>query len=58
MDGLAAAVPAFQGISYPKLAEVSEQWPIIGRSDLYYGGTSYQNSQGLGVPLGLVNKKA
>lgn len=58
MDKLAALVPQFQGISYPKLAEVSEQWPIIGRSDLYYGGTSYQNSQGLGVPLGFDNKKA
>jgi NADH-quinone oxidoreductase subunit G len=52
MDRMAAAAPAFAGLSYGKLAEVSEQWPIIGRADLYYGGTSYQNSQGLGVHLG------
>ncbi|KAF0106096.1 MAG: NADH-quinone oxidoreductase subunit G [Anaerolineaceae bacterium] len=58
MDKLAAAVPAFADITYGKLAETTEQWPIIGRADLYYGGTSYQNSQGLGVPLGRENKKA
>jgi NADH-quinone oxidoreductase subunit G len=51
MDKLAAAVKSFTGISYTKLSEVSDQWPIIGRSDLHYGGTSYHNSQGLGVHL-------
>ncbi len=45
------AVPAFEGLTYQKLAEVHEQWPMIGRSDLYYGGTGYENSQGLGVQL-------
>jgi NADH-quinone oxidoreductase subunit G len=30
---------------------VHEQWPIIGRADLYYGGTTYENKQGLGVQL-------
>jgi NADH-quinone oxidoreductase subunit G len=30
---------------------VVEQWPIVGREDLYYGGTTYENSQGLGVQL-------
>jgi NADH-quinone oxidoreductase subunit G len=58
MDKIAASIPAFTGITYGKLAEVTEQWPIIGRSDLYYGGTSYQNSQGLGVHLGLAGDKA
>ena len=48
---LCAKVPAFAGLSYRLLAQVSEQWPLIGRSDLYYGGTSYENSQGLGVQL-------
>jgi NADH-quinone oxidoreductase subunit G len=41
----------FKGLSYRKLAEVSEQWPIVGRGDLYYGGTTYENSQGLGIQL-------
>ncbi len=41
----------YEALSYQKLAEVSEQWPIIGRDDLYYGGTGYKNDQGLGVQL-------
>jgi NADH-quinone oxidoreductase subunit G len=53
MDKIAATVQAFSGISFGKLAETTEQWPIIGRNDLYYGGTSYQNVQGLGVHLGI-----
>lgn len=52
-DRLAARVPAFQGMSYRLLAQVTEQWPIIGRSDLFYGGTSYENAQGLGMHLAL-----
>jgi NADH-quinone oxidoreductase subunit G len=58
MDRMAVIVPSFKGISYEKLVEVQEQWPIIGRADLYYGGTSYQNTQGLGVHLGHPVKKA
>jgi len=50
---LAIKVPAFKGLSYRLLAQVSEQWPIIGRNDLYFGGTSYANAQGLGVHLSL-----
>lgn len=50
---LAVKVPAFKGLSYRQLAQVSEQWPIVGRNDLYYGGTSYANAQGLGVQLSL-----
>jgi NADH-quinone oxidoreductase subunit G len=38
-------------LSYAWLSEVVEQWPIVGRGDLYYGGTGYENSQGLGVQL-------
>jgi len=45
------ALPVFQGVTYPELAKVEPQWPIIGREDLYYGGTSYENTQGLGVQL-------
>jgi NADH-quinone oxidoreductase subunit G len=48
---LADKVPAFKGMSYRQLAQVTEQWPIIGRSDLYYGGACYANAQGLGVHL-------
>lgn len=48
---IASEIPLYQGLSYPRLAEVEEQWPPVGRSDLYYGGTAYDNRQGLGVAL-------
>jgi len=50
-DFLAATVKSFDGLDYAKLAEVTEQWPIVGRGDLYYGGTTYENTQGLGAQL-------
>jgi NADH-quinone oxidoreductase subunit G len=50
-ERLAASVKDFAGLSYARLAEVSEQWPVVGRGDLYYGGTTYENTQGLGVQL-------
>jgi predicted molibdopterin-dependent oxidoreductase YjgC len=48
---LAAATEAYKDLDYGKLAEVEPQWPIIGRLDVYYGGATYDNSQGLGVQL-------
>ena len=48
---LAGSLPQFAGLTYPRLSETTEQWPIIGRADLFYGGTSYDNHQGLGVQL-------
>ncbi|TLN28529.1 hypothetical protein FDZ74_00495, partial [bacterium] len=51
MEQISREVPAYAGLTYQKLAEVQEQWPIIGRSDMYYGGTGYENKQGLGVQL-------
>ncbi len=53
MDKIAATVKTFAGISYRKLAETVEQWPLVGRGDMYYGGTTYENKQGLGVQLAL-----
>ncbi|MBI4760965.1 MAG: NADH-quinone oxidoreductase subunit NuoG [Chloroflexota bacterium] len=50
-DILAASVKSFEGLTYAKLAEVRPQWPIVGRSDLYYGGTTYENTQGMGAQL-------
>jgi NADH-quinone oxidoreductase subunit G len=51
MDQIANQVPDYAGLSYYQLAQVTEQWPIVARADLYYGGTSYENKQGLGVQL-------
>jgi NADH-quinone oxidoreductase subunit G len=53
---IAKAVPAYAGLTYQELAKVEPQWPDIGGQDFYgrnyyYGGTSYENSQGLGVQL-------
>ena len=33
------------------LARVEKQWPDVGGRDLYYGGTTYENRQGLGAHL-------
>ena len=54
MTRIASHIPAFAELGsnpYRKLSEVEPQHPIMGRSDLYYGGTTYENSQGLGLQL-------
>jgi len=51
LPGLCAEIPRYENITYQKLAETTEQWPIVGRGDLYYGGTGYENKQGLGIQL-------
>jgi NADH-quinone oxidoreductase subunit G len=43
--------PTFASITYDRLAEVVPQWPIVGRGDMYYGGTTYQNRSGMGIQL-------
>jgi NADH-quinone oxidoreductase subunit G len=48
---LADSVKSFEGLNYAGLAEVKPQWPIVGRGDMYYGGTTYENTMGLGVHL-------
>ena len=48
---LANSVEAFNELSYEALAQVRDQWPLVGRSDLYYGGTTYENTKGMGVQL-------
>jgi NADH-quinone oxidoreductase subunit G len=48
---LSADNPSFAGLNYDRLSEVVPQWPIVGRGDMYYGGTTYQNRSGMGVQL-------
>ena len=48
---MVADQPSFASLDYARLAEIKSQWPIVGRGDLYYGGTSYENKDGLGVQL-------
>jgi NADH-quinone oxidoreductase subunit G len=51
MEDIAAQVPDYADVSYENISSVVEQWPIIGREDVYYGGTTYDNGQGLGYQL-------
>ncbi len=44
----------FQTVSFKALGATHEQWPLVGRNEVYYGGTGYENSFGLGVILPLV----
>lgn len=48
---MAETITNYAGLTYPKISAVRDQWPIIGREDLFYGGTSYENRQGLGIQL-------
>jgi NADH-quinone oxidoreductase subunit G len=49
MVEIANSAPQYAGISYQELAKVSVQFPDVGGDDLYYGGTAFQNTRGLGV---------
>ena len=51
MMDLSQNVDAFDGIGYKSLAKVERQFPDVGGRDLYYGGTAYINSGGLGVQI-------
>jgi NADH-quinone oxidoreductase subunit G len=50
-DTLAASVKSFAGLNYATISEVRQQWPIVGRGDMYYGGTTYENTMGMGAHL-------
>ncbi|MDX2138917.1 MAG: NADH-quinone oxidoreductase subunit NuoG [Chloroflexota bacterium] len=50
-------VPGWEGCRYPELAKVSKQFPDVGGNDLYYGGTSYKNTGGLGVQIASAAEK-
>jgi NADH-quinone oxidoreductase subunit G len=46
---LAKEVPAYAGLTYQQLAQVTEQFPQVGGDDKYYGGTAFENTAGLGA---------
>jgi NADH-quinone oxidoreductase subunit G len=48
---ITAVIPAYRGLTYQSLAEFQSEWPPVGGDDLYFGGTSYANRQGLGSHL-------
>jgi len=49
--GIVGKFADYADLDYRALAEVREQWPILGSGDYYYGGTASNNYQGLGVQL-------
>jgi NADH-quinone oxidoreductase subunit G len=50
-EALASSAPGYQGLSYAVLAGFESQWPPVGGDDLYFGGTSHPNRQGVGIML-------
>jgi NADH-quinone oxidoreductase subunit G len=51
MRELIANAPRYAGLTYARLAQTEPQWPPVGNSDLYFGGTACQNHGGLGAQL-------
>jgi len=49
MRDITQHVLRYAEMSYPNLAHVEPQFPLVGGHDLYYGGTAYTNHGGLGV---------
>jgi len=50
--------PSFADLNYARLSEVKPQWPIVGQGDVYYGGTTYKNKDGLGLQLSNAAQRA
>lgn len=50
---LAVSLGAGSVLDYSSLSQVEDQWPPVGGANLYFGGTSYPNNQGLGLQLEL-----
>jgi NADH-quinone oxidoreductase subunit G len=46
---IAANVPHYRELSYEAISRGEVQWPPMGRGDLYYGGTVYDNTGGIGA---------
>jgi len=46
---IAKNVPHYGALSYDAISQSEAQWPPMGRGDLYYGGTVYDNTGGMGV---------
>jgi NADH-quinone oxidoreductase subunit G len=42
-------VPHYGALSYEAISRSEAQWPPMGRGDLYYGGTVYDNTGGMGA---------
>jgi NADH-quinone oxidoreductase subunit G len=50
---IAENIAGYEDLSYQLLAEVEPQWPHVGGRSIAFGGTAFENTQGLGVQIGL-----
>ena len=48
---LSKSVDVFEGMRFKALAQVKRQFPDVGGRDLYYGGTAYNNTGGIGIQI-------
>ncbi len=48
---IAQDVPDYADLTYQAMAKVEDQWPHVGGDDLFFGGTAFTNTQGVGVKL-------
>jgi NADH-quinone oxidoreductase subunit G len=55
---LAQSNPFYAGLTYETLSQTEVQWPPVGRADLYYGGTAYDNSGGIGSRYAATTERA
>jgi NADH-quinone oxidoreductase subunit G len=53
MSKISQSVDSYADIDYQALAKTELQWPYVGGKDLYFGGTAFENTRGLGVQLAL-----
>jgi len=51
MNKIKEKVKGYEEITYSRLAEKVEQWPLISRADSYYAGTGYENEYGIGIQI-------
>ncbi|MBI5928338.1 MAG: molybdopterin-dependent oxidoreductase [Chloroflexi bacterium] len=49
MAEITKSVAGYGEMGYKNLAQIERQFPDVGGNDLYYGGTAYQNTGGIGV---------
>jgi len=52
-QNISRRTPGYTDLSYSNLAHFEKQFPLVGRTAMYYGGTIYDNEQGMGAPLPL-----
>jgi NADH-quinone oxidoreductase subunit G len=53
---LSKSNPAFEGMRYKELSRTERQFPDVGGTDKYYGGTAYQNKGGVGLQIPLMGE--